>query len=239
MMAIWKDLTGQRFGKLTVLEATSERKNNHIVWRCLCDCGNEKLASSQHLQNGGVTSCGCAAKAANKRKIIDLTGKRFGRLTALEATDKRSGNSTIWKCQCDCGNTCFAASHNLRSGNVKSCGCLASDHGKAAIIGAKKARDQYYTQKTDVRRLANKNLQSNNTSGVTGVSYDKSIMSWKAFITFQGHKYHLGARRDKDEAIKLRKEAEAKIHDNFLSWYAQEYPSQWEKIQKKQREKAK
>jgi hypothetical protein len=227
-----KDLTGQRFGMLTALEPTDQRKSNHIVWRCRCDCGGEKLVSSQHLKNGNVTSCGCAVSAANKQKIIDLTGQRFGRLTALEPTNQRLGNSTIWRCRCDCGNICYVASTNLRKGNTKSCGCFSSERHRDIIQTARGIREQDYVENTDVRRLANKSIQSNNTSGVTGVSYDKSIQSWRAAIMFQGRIYRLGARRDKEAAIQLRKEAEEKIHDGFLAWYAQEYPRQWAALQK-------
>jgi hypothetical protein len=202
------------------------------VWRCRCDCGNEKLVSSQSLLHG-VVSCGCAVYSANKQKIIDLSGQKFGRLTVVELTDKRIGNSTVWKCQCDCGNICFVSSHNLRAKVTQSCGCLASDSWKVVIQAARKVRSEDFLEGTDVRRLVNHNLQSNNTSGTTGVSYDKSIHSWRADIVFQGRRFRLGARRDKEEAIQLRKEAEKRIHGNFLAWYAQEYPKQWEALREK------
>ena len=54
--------------------------------------------------------------------VRDLTGQRFGRLTVLErAGSKRSG--ATWLCICDCGETKIVESHNLVSGNTKSCGC--------------------------------------------------------------------------------------------------------------------
>ena len=40
-------------------------------------------------------------------KFIDLTGKRYGRLTVIEKTDQRANGSVVWRCQCDCGNECF------------------------------------------------------------------------------------------------------------------------------------
>lgn len=55
-----KDLTKQKFGRLTVLEKTDERRSGHIVWKCKCDCGKECLVSGKTLRNGGTTSCGCA-----------------------------------------------------------------------------------------------------------------------------------------------------------------------------------
>ncbi len=55
-----KDVTGQRFGKLVAIEPTDERRGGyHVVWRCRCDCGGEKLATVDKLMRGDVTSCGC------------------------------------------------------------------------------------------------------------------------------------------------------------------------------------
>ena len=59
-------------------------------------------------------------------KFIDLTGKKFERLTVLEKLYKK-GNEWVWKCQCDCGNICEARGVNLRSGVKKSCGCLKQE----------------------------------------------------------------------------------------------------------------
>lgn len=53
------DLTGMRFGSLTVISPTSERKNNSPVWLCRCDCGEETKASSRKLTNHLKKSCGC------------------------------------------------------------------------------------------------------------------------------------------------------------------------------------
>lgn len=48
---------GARFGHLTVLEQTEERKNGYVVWRCRCDCGNEYGAVSRELRSGRAVSC--------------------------------------------------------------------------------------------------------------------------------------------------------------------------------------
>lgn len=52
------DLTGQRFGKLTVLEP-AENIGSRTAWLCRCDCGQETVAKTQRLRNGRQTSCGC------------------------------------------------------------------------------------------------------------------------------------------------------------------------------------
>ena len=57
-------------------------------------------------------------------KSKDYIGKKFGRLTVLEKTNIKSGNTYLYKCQCDCGNICYKNIYNLTSGHIRSCGCL-------------------------------------------------------------------------------------------------------------------
>ena len=59
-------------------------------------------------------------------KLIDLSGKRFGRLTVIERDTERKGN-VYWKCICDCGNKKSIQGRNLRDGSTKSCGCLSRE----------------------------------------------------------------------------------------------------------------
>ena len=54
----------------------------------------------------------------------DITERQFGRLTAIEPTNIRSGGHIVWKCQCECGNIAFVDSNALKKGNTRSCGCL-------------------------------------------------------------------------------------------------------------------
>lgn len=112
---------GFRVGKLTVKEQTDERKNGYTVWRCTCECGGSILLDTRALQRGAVKNCGCGKIRPGMK---DLTGQRFGRLVCLEPTDRRGkSGGTVWRCQCDCGNTCLAVSTQLTSGYKKSCGC--------------------------------------------------------------------------------------------------------------------
>lgn len=61
-MGNFVDLTGKRFGKLTVLRLSKGRdKHGFLQWVCLCDCGNETLAPTSALNTGHRTSCGCNA----------------------------------------------------------------------------------------------------------------------------------------------------------------------------------
>lgn len=55
-----KDLTGQKFGKLTVIEMLEERDaHRRVVFRCRCECGNECVVPGYYLTGRGKTSCGC------------------------------------------------------------------------------------------------------------------------------------------------------------------------------------
>lgn len=56
--------------------------------------------------------------------MVDITGMKFGKLTALEPSGKRTKDGQIvWKCLCDCGNITYVDAHSLRKGNTKTCGC--------------------------------------------------------------------------------------------------------------------
>ena len=64
-------------------------------------------------------------------KKIDIIGKRFGRIVALEKTDKKISNGTyIYKCKCDCGKELELPSARLINGHNRSCGCLRSEFMK-------------------------------------------------------------------------------------------------------------
>jgi len=60
-------------------------------------------------------------------RMNNLAGQRFGRLIALEPTEKRSGENIVWRCLCVCGNECFVSGNSLRTKNTQSCGCLARE----------------------------------------------------------------------------------------------------------------
>lgn len=114
------DLTGQVFGRLTVLERNPENDNSgYATWVCQCSCGKKAIVRGARLRSGHTQSCGCL-------KFVDITNQRFGRLVALYPTDKRSSGSIVWHCKCDCGNECDVRLISLTEGNTTSCGCVKS-----------------------------------------------------------------------------------------------------------------
>ena len=54
----------------------------------------------------------------------NLVGKKFGKLMVLSLLEERKKSKVVYKCICDCGNSCETQSDNLVSGNSKSCGCV-------------------------------------------------------------------------------------------------------------------
>jgi len=120
-----RDLTGQRFGKLTVLyqcdSFIGKTGRKYAQWMTQCDCGNYKVVRANCLYNGHTQSCGC-------NRIQDLTGKRFGKLTVLSffgyAWQPSGIARTMWLAQCDCGEKTVVSHGNIASGHTTSCGCL-------------------------------------------------------------------------------------------------------------------
>ena len=148
-MSKLKDLTGKRFGKLTVLER-AESKNGRTYWKCKCDCGNELNVIASNLLRGNTKSCGCSStEYANKHKYINLSGQKFGKLTVIRRTRMKDRNS-YWLCRCECGVEKEISMVALRNGQ-KSCGCSAYDFAKEKIIG-----NQYFV---DANNLAHVKLR--------------------------------------------------------------------------------
>lgn len=71
------DLTGQKFGRLLVLERGENSKEGKAQWKCKCDCGNEHTASSQNLKTGNTKSCGCYRKEILRASKHGMTGTRI------------------------------------------------------------------------------------------------------------------------------------------------------------------
>lgn len=110
---------GYRFGKLTVVSDTGNRKDRHIIWNCVCDCGGSIELCARTIRRGTVTDCGCGTREKQKIKI----GYRFGKLTVASDTGKRKGTSIVWLCTCDCGGSIELDGRAIRCGNYTDCGC--------------------------------------------------------------------------------------------------------------------
>lgn len=119
------DLTGQRFGSLLVLKRApdtyTKSGNLKVNWFCLCDCGKHVTVDGKSLRSGATQSCG-------DHKQKDITGQRFGKLTAVCIVGQDKYSRNVWQCLCDCGNYINVMIGNLTSGNTQSCGCGHDGH---------------------------------------------------------------------------------------------------------------
>lgn len=205
------DLTHQCFGKLTVLQYHEKRGNFHY-WTCLCDCGKITEVRQNYLLNGHTKSCGCLRGNNPHHYRVDIRGQRFGKLIALEPTEKRCGASIVWKCQCDCGKITFQSVSNLKSGQVISCGC------QQTLQQQKNFKENiHFVDGTCIEKIKNKKTPKNNTSGFRGVSQTKR--GWIARIGFKGKVYYLGCFKTFEEAKKARILSESKFYDEFIEEY--------------------
>jgi len=59
-MAVLIDISGQRFGRLTVIKYVGRNKHRDSLWSCRCECGTHTTVGKQALRSGNTTSCGCA-----------------------------------------------------------------------------------------------------------------------------------------------------------------------------------
>lgn len=65
-----RDLRNHRQGRLTAIEAVGLHEGGHVLWRCLCDCGNEKIVQSNNLTRPtGTKSCGCLRREASAARV--------------------------------------------------------------------------------------------------------------------------------------------------------------------------
>lgn len=129
-MSTKKNLVGQKYNRLTVLEQDMEKyaEKHEVFWKCQCDCGNFKSVRTYDLTHGKTKSCGCLRNEKVREAIGNkLEGQQFGKLTVLKQVDSILEDSgqlrTAWLCRCDCGEEVIVKTINLKSGDTKSCGC--------------------------------------------------------------------------------------------------------------------
>ena len=166
-----EDIIGKKFGKLLVLSKESKILSGDTLYKCLCDCGNITIVRKGQLKSGKTKSCGCLRK---ERQYQNLVGQKFNKLTVLKEVGKDK-QGIKWLCQCDCGNTTILHTKTLKSGNIKSCGCLSHKHGQFG-------KRIYQTWADMKRRCYNPSNKSYKYYGALGVEV---CQEWKEnFIPF-------------------------------------------------------
>lgn len=85
--------------------------------------------------------------------LVDLTGKRFGRLVVIErAPRKGKTKATMWRCKCDCGNITDVRASHLKDGLVRSCGCFLRDSARANHISHNHSKERLYKIWADMKQ---------------------------------------------------------------------------------------
>lgn len=220
------DLTGKVFGDLTVLDR-DDQKHNHggVWWKTRCTCGAEYTVPGTLLVNGRRTHCGC--KAGPRGQHRDITGERFGRLTAVGPTKERDKKGyVIWHCKCDCGNEIDVSYNLLCYSMTKSCGCQKLAHNKELSSYLNRVDG------TSVDRLRSSKIPVNNTTGYQGVYFSRG--KYIAKIVIQKKQYQLGSFHCVEDAAEARRIAEDHIRDTILPHFVR-----WQKCSQEDPEWAK
>jgi hypothetical protein len=196
------DLVGQRFGRLVVTEKSAPiicGKESLVTWLCHCDCGNDTIVPTGRLRSGNTKSCGCFRRDAPAlRKAKDISGQRFGRLTAISKAQRSTGGKTMWECKCDCGNSTVVALSNLTGGKTQSCGCLRNEDisARAKTHGESHTRLYHVWQGMRERCESERHI-SYNLYGGRGISvcpeWNQSYVAFRDWALANG--YDVNAKR--------------------------------------------
>lgn len=121
------DITGLTINGWQVIGMHNPRINSHgeVLWDCICPtCGDIVPRTYYVLHSGRVKAC---KNCKGKNRAIDISGQKFGRLTAIRYVGTNKGQGSVWECVCECGQTVNVRKLSLTSGRTKSCGCLNRD----------------------------------------------------------------------------------------------------------------
>jgi len=221
------NLMGREFNRLTVIKRVENDKNKNAQWLCKCNCGSLEpiIATTGSLNSGNTQSCGCLQverlrDTVKKYNTYDLTGKYGIGYTFkdeefyFDLEDFDLIKDHCWHINRD-GYVIFHYEdktifmHRL----VMNC---PDDMDVDHIF-----HKEYDNRKKELRLVnktqnqMNKSMQSNNTSGVVGVTWDKSRDKWMAKINVYNKCINLGRFDKFDNAVRARKEAEIKYFGEY------------------------
>lgn len=220
------DLTGKRFGRLTVvkrveshIQPSGQRKTK---WLCKCDCGNEVCVTSNSLKSKYTQSCGCLQDENRRKKKLntyDLSGKYGigydfkGNKFYFDLEDYNKIKCYTWHINKD--GYVFTSDKISMHRLVMNC----DDNKEVDHIHGKKSRHD--NRKENLRivehfeNMINKGLRLDNTSGVAGVWYRKDSNKWRASIQYNKKIIDLGSYDTFEEAVKARKDGEEKYFGEY------------------------
>ena len=224
MVKTKENLKGMTFGHFTVIKQTDDYispKGIHCAqWLCQCDCGNDPvIVRGDSLKNGKVKSCGCSRRKFNE---YDLSGEYGIGWTSntnkefyfdLEDYDKIK--DYCWYEIVNTNSDYHGLVTNFENKMVRMSHVICGkyyDHINRNPLDNRKSNLRPATYTENAR---NYSVQKNNTSGFSGISWDKERSKWVAYIVVNKKRKKLGRFINKEDAIKARLEAEAKYFSDF------------------------
>ena len=181
-----KNLIGNIYNEFKVIEMLYNYNDTHRTY-CKCIGINDKehkeyIIRQDALQSGATVSTKGACKSGKKH---DLSGRRFGMLTALYPIGKSdSGGHAIWDCLCDCGNHSYPNQSNLEKGHSLSCGCRHSSKWEIFI-------SEYLTNLNISFEFQKRFDDCRNAKGSDMLPFDFYIKRLNLIIEYDGeHHFH-------------------------------------------------
>ena len=177
---------GERFGRLTVIDDASQEQPYAI--ECLCECGQTVVTYRYSVFLGHTKSCGCLSQENRSlqgiKNAIDLSGKTFGRLTAIErVTEPGECHIPKWKFRCDCGAIKILGGSYVSRGQIVSCGCAVGDVVRPSRLREVSRRYQANRRKMDLK-FALSGRVGNAIRKSLGKTRSKKVAHWELVLGY-------------------------------------------------------
>lgn len=172
------DLTGQRFGRLVVVERAENSADGRARWLCRCDCGQSKTVLGEHLKKGRTKSCGCA-KSESSSKRFKKHGGRNSKLYRIWSNMKDRCNNPDCKVYSDYGGRGIKVCKEwIDDFSAFQKWALANGYKEGLTID-RKDNDKGYSP--DNCRWTDRKIQGNNKRNCRYITYKgqrKTVAEW-------------------------------------------------------------